>query len=338
MGIAADWWRGGLTWRCALLLPVASLFGALMSVRGALYRRGWLKAERLPVPVLIVGNLVVGGTGKTPLAVALANSLAARGFTPGLVSRGYGARIDAPLEVSPESDPSLVGDEPLLLRRRTGMPVWVAPDRVAAARALLAAHPRTDVVISDDGLQHLRLARDYEIAVFDDRGAGNGWLLPAGPLREPLHRIDSVDAVVINGVKTADGPERAWVMTLEFDTPRQIVAPRAAATLQSLAGRRLAAVAGTGNPARFFNALAATGLKADCRAFPDHHAFRPADFNSIDADIILMTEKDALKCVAFADPRLWVAPVTASVPDGLIDAIVEKLEWTRNCLKSSSAR
>ncbi|MBL8376281.1 MAG: tetraacyldisaccharide 4'-kinase [Burkholderiales bacterium] len=338
MGIAADWWRGGLTWRCALLLPVASVYGVLMTVRGALYRRGWLKAERLPVPVLIVGNLVVGGTGKTPLAVALANSLAARGFTPGLVSRGYGAQIDAPLEVSPEADPSRVGDEPLLIRRRTGMPVWVAPDRVAAARALLAAHPRTDVLISDDGLQHLRLARDFEIAVFDNRGAGNGRLLPSGPLREPLQRIDSVDAVVINGAGAAGVPRRAWAMTLEFDAPHQINAPHTAAPLQSLARKRLAAVAGIGNPARFFDALAATGLTADCRAFPDHHAFQAADFNSIDADIILMTEKDALKCAAFADPRLWVAPVTANVPTGLIDAIVERLEWTRNCLKSSSAR
>ncbi|MFN0162295.1 MAG: tetraacyldisaccharide 4'-kinase [Burkholderiales bacterium] len=338
MGIAADWWRSGLTWRSIMLLPLSCLYGALVAVRGWLYRRGWLKAQRLPVPILIVGNLVVGGTGKTPLAIALAAALATRGFTPGLVSRGYGAKIKAPLEVDADSDPSRVGDEPLLIRRRTGMPVWVAPDRVAAARALLAAHPRTDLLISDDGLQHLRLARDCEIAVFDGRGAGNGELLPAGPLRERLERLASVDAVVVNGMQAAGLPQSAWTMRLAFDTLRQLNAPHAATNLKGLAGRRLAAVAGTGNPARFFDALAAAGLKADAHAFPDHHAFKPDDFNAIDADIILMTEKDALKCASFVDPRLWVAPVTAIIPAGLIDAIVEKLEWTRNCLKSSSAR
>lgn len=339
MGIAADWWRARLTWRSALLLPVAWGFGLLIGARRALYRTGLRRAQRLPVPVIVIGNLVVGGTGKTPLTIALAQALRERGRRPGLVSRGYRGSATTPRAVSPDDDPAVVGDEPLLLARRTGLPVWIGADRVAAARGLLAAHPATDLLIADDGLQHLRLGRTVEIAVFDERGAGNGRMQPAGPLREPLERLATVDAIVVNGPAAPAGlPDGSWSMVLDFDAFHRLDDPLKTATPAEFSARRVAAVAGIGNPARFFAALAAAGIAARGHAFPDHHAFSRADLAAINADTILMTEKDAIKCAGYGDPRLWVAPVTARLPAAFIDAITEKSTWTPSCSKSSSAR
>ncbi len=299
--------------------------------RRHLYRAGWLVQTRLPVPVVVVGNITVGGSGKTPLVIHLARTLRERGYRPGVVSRGYGAdagrRRDATREVLPDCAPRDCGDEPLLIRRRTGCPVFIGAERAAAGVALLAMHPEVDIIIADDGLQHLQLARDYEIAVFDARGCGNGRLLPAGPLREARSRLASVDAVVAQDGGAPDG-SRAMSMTLEFDDFHALADPRKTCPARSFATRQsaqVAAVAGIGNPARFFAQLRGIGLTVREFPFPDHHAFAPDDLARIEAGAILMTEKDALKCSTFGDSRTWVAPVTASVAAELVASIVEKL-------------
>ena len=323
-----DWWNRGLTWRTAPLLPVSWVYGLLMRLRGALHAAGILRQSRLAVPVVVVGNITVGGSGKTPLVVHLATALRARGHEPGIISRGYAANggHSSPREVEATSSPATHGDEPVLIRQRTGCPVFICPKRPAAGRALLRAHPQVDVIISDDGLQHLALARDFEIAVFDGRGSGNGHLLPAGPLREGAERLKSVDAVVVQG-----SPEilpDGLPMRLEFaefhnlDNPSISCAPELFAQRH---GATVAAVAGIGNPARFFAQLRSLGLTVVEYAFPDHHPYRVADLAPIDAPFILMTEKDALKCLAFGDPRIWVAPVDAIVDDCLVESILEKV-------------
>ena len=278
------------------------------------------------MPVVVVGNLVIGGSGKTPLAIELVAQLRARGMRPGVVSRGFGRTSRQTLEVGISSPPAESGDEPLLIRRRADCPVFVASRRAAAARALLAAYPDTNVIIADDGLQHLRLARDFEIAVFDTRGAGNGRLLPAGPLREPLSRLESIDARVANGPSALAGS--GFAMRIELGNLYQLVEPTHACPAAQFAGRhgrRVAAVAGIGNPTRFFEMLRGAGLVVAGYPFADHHAFRQADLTGIAAPIIVMTEKDALKCVDFDDRRIWVAPLTATVDTGLVDSILEKL-------------
>ena len=329
MDIARDWWNPAASTRTRLLVPLSWLYGALVAARAFAFRTGLARATRLPVPVVVVGNLVAGGTGKTPLVVHLARALAEAGLHPGVISRGYGGRADGVLEVAADADPAVVGDEPLLIRRRAACPVAIGRDRVAAGRALLAAHPQIDVLISDDGLQHLRLARDFEIALFDDRLAGNGRLMPAGPLREPMTRLARVDAVVVNGQGTLG--ESAWRMRLLPESIRPLAGGPGvpAAHLQNTYRGRIAAVAGIGNPERFFALLSAMGIKAATHPFPDHHAFTPDDIAAIDADIVLMTEKDALKCEAFGDPRLWVVPVTVRIDSGLVDKILETLRGSQ---------
>jgi tetraacyldisaccharide 4'-kinase len=324
---ARDWWQDGLTWRTALVLPVAWIFGLLVRCRHALYRAGWFSQVRLRVPVLVVGNITVGGSGKTPLVIHLVDALRQRGHSPGVISRGYGA-TDAPAlgEVTPTTAPAQCGDEPTLIRRRAGCPVFVGARRAAAGQALLDAYPQVDVIIADDGLQHLALARDYEIAVFDGRGCGNGRLLPAGPLREPLARLREVDAVVDQDAGApVDGAFAMALVPEDFhalDQPGHTCPPALFAERES---RTVAAVAGIGNPSRFFRQLRALGLTVEEHAFPDHHTFSASDIAGIHAPIILMTEKDALKCAGFGDGRIWVAPVRATVGDELVDSILEKL-------------
>lgn len=326
-----DWWRPRLTWRTAALLPLALLFRGVVATRRTLYSWRILRADRLPVPVVVAGNLVVGGTGKTPLVIHLVDALRRAGRRPGVISRGYGGRPDAEAtEVSPDDDPARTGDEPLLIRRRTGVPVFIARKRVAAGHALLAAHPEVDVVVCDDGLQHLALERDFEIALFDMRGAGNGHLLPAGPLREPLERSTSVDAVVANGDDLSI--PHGFRMHLSQEALHRVGDPRQSCAidgLAALAGPRIAAVAGIGDPPRFFAALRAAGMEAREYPFPDHHAFTAADLASIEADAIVMTEKDAIKCAHIPDPRLWVAPVSATVDRRLVEAILERMRGSQ---------
>jgi len=312
-------------------------------VRRALYRARLLGVDRPPVPVVVVGNITAGGSGKTPLVAALARALAQRGFRPAIVSRGHGRR-DAdprPLIVTATSDAAQVGDEPLLLAR-AGWPVAVAADRAAAVREVLAEEPDCDVVLCDDGLQHYGLARDVEIAVVDgERGLGNGWRLPAGPLREKRSRLADVDAVVVLGgassrLRDLDGP--LYTMTLEAMAPRRVGAPRVERPIADFAGVRVHAVAGIGHPDRFFALLAKLGLEFDAHPFPDHHPFSAADIAFGDDAPILMTEKDAVKCESFAGERCWYLPVEANIEPALVERVVEKLKWTPSSLKSSSVR
>jgi tetraacyldisaccharide 4'-kinase len=304
----------------ALLAPLGWLFGAGAAARRALYTGGALRPERLPVPVIVIGNITVGGSGKTPLAIYLARRLRAAGRQPGVVSRGYGARDRHPRPVDPAGDATAFGDEPLLIARRAGCPVWVGHDRVAAARGLLAAHPQCDLLLADDGLQHYRLGRDVEIAVVDgERGFGNRRLLPAGPLREPPARLAAVDAVVVNGDGPAPaGPAPVFRMRLVPGAFYNLREPWRTASAAEFGGAGVHAVAGIGNPQRFFATLRALGVDAAPHAFPDHHAYAPSDLALPGARRIVVTEKDALKCASFADDRVWVLPVDVALdPDPL---------------------
>jgi tetraacyldisaccharide 4'-kinase len=324
--------RGPLA--CALY-PLSLLFRTLTALRRRLYRAGLLRSNRLPVPVVVVGNIFIGGTGKTPLTIWLVRQLRAAGLTPGVVSRGFGAKGSAPRPVTALSTPAQVGDEPVLIATRACCPVMVGRDRAAAGRALLAAHPEVNVIITDDGLQHYALQRDVEIMLFDGRGTGNGWTLPAGPLREGPGRRRDVTVVNTPELTPAlaqrvgnGGP--VFQMTLLGDAAERLTDRHQRVTLAELAARpvKVAAVAGIGNPARFFAMLANAGLRCAELALPDHHDFLDNPLRGLDADVILMTEKDAVKCTQIEelkdDPRLWVVPVTARIDAALAEHIVEK--------------
>ncbi|MCX8018221.1 MAG: tetraacyldisaccharide 4'-kinase [Rhodocyclaceae bacterium] len=308
------------------LLPIGWLFFALVALRRLAYRRGYLKAVRLPVAVVVVGNLVAGGAGKTPLVLWLAQRLRALGRKPGIVSRGYGRASDEVLEVGAGRTALQAGDEPLLLARRSACPVFVGRDRAVAAQALLAAHPDCDLILSDDGLQHYRLARDVEIAIIDRRGLMNGWPLPAGPLREPPSRLATVDAIVLHDNERArvDGVP-TFRMQLAGATCYRLDAPAVHMPVAALAGLKLHAVAGIGEPQRFFDQLTALGLVFEPHAFADHHDYVAADL-AFDGDAILMTEKDALKCQGLARLPVWVLPVEASVEPDLALFVLEKID------------
>jgi tetraacyldisaccharide 4'-kinase len=335
--LVAAWYRPSLTPLSAALLPLSIAFRIVVAARRALYRRGVLKTVHVGVPVVVVGNITVGGTGKTPLALALADSFAVRGRHPGIVSRGYGGRHaqqnDPPVVVTREDDPADVGDEPLLYASR-GFPVAIGRDRAAAAQLLLRRHPQVDVLISDDGLQHYGLDRDVEIVVVDGaRGLGNGRMIPAGPLREPASRLREAELVVVT--ETPDGvanapPEAAhdvprFVQRLVPDASLYRVGdPGTARPVTSFAGTRAHAVAGIGHPQRFFSTLEQLGLSITPHAFPDHHAFTPVDLALPGHAPIVMTAKDAVKCRRFADARCWYLPVRSHIEPELTD-LVEKL-------------
>ncbi len=310
------------------LLPLSWLFGALSGLRRLLYRTGLLRVARMPCPVIVVGNISVGGSGKTPLVVYLAGRLTEAGFHPGIVSRGYGAAQSVPRAVTADSQADQVGDEPLLIARRVGLPVWVGHDRAATARALLAANPDVDVLVSDDGLQHYRLGRDLEIAVLDRRGARNGRLLPAGPLREPVWRLGRMDALVVHAGglpwPAADSVPR-FEMTLAGGELVNLRDPSRRMPAAALRGRRVHALAGIGEPQRFFATLQDLGLAPVCHAFADHHRFVPADLDLGPCDGLLMTEKDAVKCAGFAPDHAWYLPVEAVLQPDLAHHVTERL-------------
>jgi tetraacyldisaccharide 4'-kinase len=323
------WLRRGLL--ACLLWPLSRLFGALAALRRGLYRAGLARAQQLSVPVIVVGNIFIGGTGKTPLTIWLVEALRAAGFTPGVISRGHGSDGDTPRLVTASSDVQQVGDEPLLIARRTRCPVVVARARVQAGRALLATHPEVDVLVADDGLQHYALARDIEVLLFDARGVGNGWLLPAGPLREPASRrrdFTVVNTPEITPQLAATVGGTPFRMQLEGGYAERLAQPGERVALHELAGRRIVAAAGIGNPRRFFAMLRAAGLHIAELPLPDHHDFLDQPFAALDADVILITEKDAVKCGQIEnlnnDPRLWVVPVTAQIDSALARQIVEK--------------
>lgn len=299
------------------LLPASLLFLLLIAARRLAYRAGLFSSRRLPVPVIVVGNLTVGGSGKTPLTLRIAQWLRELGYHPGIISRGYGGHARAPMAVGADSDPALVGDEPSLLARRGVCPVWIGRKRVDAGRHLLAAHPDVDVLVADDGLQHYALARDMEIVVVDgDRGFGNGRLLPAGPLREPLGRLATVDAAVVNGGDPDDFIllPPSFAMRLRGATFRNLREPALTAEAAAFAGRQVQALAGIGHPQRFFDHLERLGVRAQTHAFPDHHVFTERD---MPFGTVLMTEKDAVKCMAFAPPDAWYLAVDAELEPGL---------------------
>ena len=336
------WMRRGPA--ACLLWPLSLLMHLLVAARRVAYGFGLCRSVRLPVPVIVVGNLFVGGTGKTPLTIWLVETLRRAGYRPGVISRGHG-RVDATTQaVLAQSSPLQVGDEPVLIVQRTGCPLVVGRDRVAAAQALLAAHPATDVIISDDGLQHYRLARDIEIVLSDARGAGNGWLLPAGPLREPLWRrrdfsvrnVGSLcDAASVHGADKIVSDGRYPCVAMQLDAPQaeQLLDRARCLPLASIAATipppLILAAAGIGHPARFFTSLAAAGLVFEEMPLPDHHLFTPQTFAGCHADLILITEKDAVKCreikALASDPRFWVVPVSAHIAAPFAGHLLEKL-------------
>lgn len=293
------------------LLPLAWLFCAVVRLRRVLYRWKILPSYRPSVPVIIVGNLSVGGTGKTPLVIWIAQFLKAQGFKPAIISRGYkGEATTYPQAVRPDSDPKVVGDEPILLARHGACPVAVAPQRILAVQALLAHHD-CDVIISDDGLQHYALQRDIEIAVVDgERRYGNRRCLPAGALREPVSRLREVDFIVTKGMAGS----HEYAMQYESKVLTNLQNPALSEALTAWRGRSVHAVAGIGHPERFFNRLRDLGLKVQPHIFPDHHAYQAPDLQFTDGLPVIMTEKDAVKCRLFAGENAWYLPITARLP------------------------
>jgi len=312
-------WQRVSPWHL-VLWPMSVFFGAIAAARRVIYRAGVLPVFRAPVPVVIIGNISVGGSGKTPLTLGLAGWMRELGWCPGIVSRGYGGSAKKPRLVGIGNSAEEVGDEALLLATRTGCPVYIARNRSAAAKALLKTHPECDLVLSDDGLQHYALARDFEIIVIDaKRSFGNGFLLPAGPLREPVARLATADAIVCHGACQAACQEqwpRRFQMKLTGDSFYNLLNPNLTVTAQALNGTGIYALAGIAHPERFFRHLEALGLKFEPRPFPDHHAFTRKDLEIKGAQTIIMTEKDAVKCQDFASENCWALAVQAEVePD-----------------------
>lgn len=306
-----------------VLTPLSWLFGLLTSIRRFAYKEGFFKSYALPVPVIVVGNINVGGSGKTPVVMWLVAQLAKNGYRPAVISRGYGGSVKVPTPVSANSPASLVGDEPVLIKNRSDCPVWVGADRVAVATALLKAHPECNVIISDDGLQHYRLKRDVEIAVVDaEHHKKHARLLPAGQLREPLSRLNSVDAIVCNGQKS---DESFYQMQLLGDRFYNLANVETYALAADFKHKAIKAMAGIGKPARFFEHLEQLGLTFVSVSFDDHFAFNAQDLTQIDCDVLIMTEKDAVKCKAFAQPHHWVLPVQANIDAALMPLVLEKI-------------
>lgn len=310
---------------------LAGVYGGLSGARRNLYARGLLRSQKAPVPVLVIGGIVAGGSGKTPLTLAVVERLRAAGWSPGVATRGYGREQPGTARwVQADTDPALAGDEPLLIAKRSGVPVRADRDRVAAARALAKAG--CDVVVCDDGLQHYRLARDVEIEVIDGRRRyGNAQLLPAGPLREPPERAARCDFRVLN-LGNDGTPEQAgfgeWPMQLQPSTVQPLAGGRPV-PLSAFVGRRVHAVAGIGDPERFFSMLRGLGIGVIPHPFPDHHAFRAEDFSFGNTLPVLMTEKDAVKCAGFDDPRLHAVPVQAQLPEAFWIALLDRLQRAR---------
>jgi len=338
--LEASWW---LARRPAWPLRwLAACFGWVGAVRRCLYRNRWLRSVVLDVPVVVVGNRIVGGAGKTPTLLALIDALRQAGWHPGVVSRGHGRQGDEPLAVTPIDNASHCGDEPLLIARRSGAPVWVGRDRANAGQCLLRAHPEVNVLLCDDGLQHLRLARDAELIVFDDRGAGNGHLLPAGPLREPIDAAGlTAHRWVLYNARTPSTPLPGALAERSLARPRLLTdwqAGRPAAIeWTALQTRPVWALAGIGSPQRFFSDLQAQGLQLPIDRqlpMPDHAAYEQLPWPSDVADLLL-TEKDAVKLdparLARQRPhtRVWVVTLQYRLPESLVQSLLTHLSHGR---------
>ncbi|MGA2551799.1 MAG: tetraacyldisaccharide 4'-kinase [Burkholderiaceae bacterium] len=318
-------------WVSTLLLPLAALFSLLAGASRMSYRFGWRTPTRLPVPVIVVGNITVGGTGKTPLVISLIEQLRRAGRHPGLISRGYRGRYSKEVSWAEVEghDATYYGDESVLVHARTGAPAAVGQARAQAAHELLTLYQEIDVLVCDDGLQHYALARDCEVAVVDDRGLGNGRRLPSGPLREGSDRLQQVDALMFNGPIDATLAKQANVptfsMTLKAQLAYQLVAPGELRALSEFQGQKLAAFAGIGAPERFFAMLRSEGLSFDAVPLPDHFDFRVNPFEGRSEDAFLITEKDAVKCWHLRDARIWVAPVDALIGEDFVSLVLEKI-------------
>jgi tetraacyldisaccharide 4'-kinase len=332
------WERRGPT--ALLLWPLSWLYGWVLRIGKLINDLGFSNRQPAPVPIIIVGNIRVGGTGKTPIVIALAQSLSQLGWKPGVISRGYGSVQTSPTQVHSDSDPMQVGDEPVLIAKRTQdqFPIWVFPKRQQSIQALLKHSPDVNVIISDDGLQHSGLprwparegGRDIEFVVRDGRGEGNGFLLPAGPLRESADR--GRDATLftesVNNHKSGLLDEyfigrRAFTLLGTLGTPYRLINPSDTQTLAQISEEylpdQITAIAALGNPQRFFAALQKQGIMGKRLALPDHASYSPEFFNGIKAQCILITEKDAVKCAAISDDRIWVVPMNLNLPDNLVD-------------------
>ncbi|OQX39357.1 MAG: tetraacyldisaccharide 4'-kinase [Oceanospirillales bacterium LUC14_002_19_P2] len=326
--LVSAWYQSDFNPLLAPLLPLSKLVEWQVRRRQHQYRLNQKSLWQPPVPVIVVGNITVGGTGKTPLVAALVSEFQRRGYRPGIISRGYGAKVDAfPAVVLPNSDPAELGDEPVMLAEMTGVPVVIDPDRPSAARYLLSNH-ECDVIISDDGLQHYALVRHIEMVVLDGaRWLGNGRCLPAGPLREPADRLASVDCIISNGKPVAEvGAVACNIMTL---LPTRLVNLKSGRAI-SLSewndfDTPVHAVAGIGNPGRFFDSLRSLGFMVRERAFPDHHAYCSDDFAFAGGQPVIMTAKDAIKCRRFAHDSWWYLAVDAKLPDSFWEQVSNRL-------------
>jgi tetraacyldisaccharide 4'-kinase len=321
-------WRRKDAFFYFILVPLSWLFAGITALRRWAYRTGMLKSYALPVPVIVVGNINVGGSGKTPAVIWLANQLKQQGYKPAVISRGYGGNATQATSVTPASLTSIVGDEPVLIASRCACPVWVGADRVDAATALLKVHPECNVIICDDGLQHYRLKRDVEIAIADNASLQTACLLPAGPLREAPWRLKTVDAIVFNG-EPCNGEKtiaNAYQMQLVGEQFYNLTDKSLTASAADFTHKKVTAIAGIGKPERFFEHLRQLGLSFASIGFADHYAYFAQDLAHIDSDAIIMTEKDAVKCKLFARKNCWVLPVQASIDEALMPVILSKLE------------
>lgn len=318
------WYQPGLNLVTGALLPLSWMFSVAARLRRLCFRNNIFKSYRFNAPVIVVGNLTVGGTGKTPCVIALAQYFSESGYQPGIITRGVGTvRHERPLIVSSKTSAATAGDEAVLLARHSQCPVVICVDRAAAARALLQQFPACNLIISDDGLQHYRLQRDIEIAVIDGcRLFGNGRLLPAGPMREPQSRLAEVDFTIVS-----DGDlENAWKVRMQAGALVSVQTQKICNDIELLKNRSVHAVAGIGNPDKFFNFLRGAGYQIIEHVFPDHHAFTRSDLEFGDALPVLMTEKDAVKCEEIADGRMWYLPITAKFEDHLLEQLNLKLK------------
>jgi tetraacyldisaccharide 4'-kinase len=309
-----------------VLVPFSWLFSAIVYLRQSAYQLGLLKSYKTPVPLIVVGNITVGGNGKTPVVMWLVQQLRNNGFTPAVISRGYGGSTKLPTSVNANSSANLVGDEPVLIANRCACPVFVGANRVHVVTELLRAHPECNILISDDGLQHYALQRDIEIAVTQPE-QDNMRLLPAGVLREPLLRLNTVDAIVCNGGVFSSNNSHAaqFEMQLIGEQFYNLADNNIKANAADFESKTIKALAGIGKPERFFEHLRKLGLNFTSLGFADHYAYSAQDLANIDSDVLIMTEKDAVKCKAFARAHYWVLPVQANIDVGLMNVVLNKL-------------